>query len=214
VREKYIVLVGSLLVFFSMVNAGDLERGIQFFERHQYDKAKVLWQPLAEQGDIRAQYNLILLLSNHSKLKNNTEKKQQQIDYYLALSRSAGLIDSYFISFKQKILKSSLESELDWLSKQQKNHYTLQLATGKNRISMEIMQTKLITAHQLKQIADLHIHKIIKKGTQSLVTRYILIYGVFKNYQDAQEAIKKLPQSLQQSAPWIRQFRVLQAKIK
>jgi septal ring-binding cell division protein DamX len=87
----------------------------------------------------------------------------------------------------------------------------LQLATGKSRKSLEKMQKKLISSQPLAQPDNIYIHKIEKKVQDKSVVRYILVYGVFKTYQNAQDEAGKLPESIQQSKPWIRQLGVIQS---
>jgi len=198
----------------SIASAGDFEQGIKFFEQKNYVQAKELWQPLAKKGDARAQYNLAILFYKEMLNKSaNVDKSQndlqrQNADKYLAMSRSKGLIDGYFFTMSEEVV---VNEPLSWLNQQHKSAYTLQLATGKSRKSMEKMQKKLLASQSLEQPHNLYIHKVEKNGQQKLVVHYVLVYGIFETYQDAKSEAEKLPQSIQKSSPWIRQFGVIQS---
>ncbi len=228
--EKYLLVVLSSIVWqMSIANAGDFEVGIKFFEQKKYVKAKQLWQPLANKGDARAQYNLALLL-----YKKQNKLQTQKADEYLIMSRSSGLVDGYFLSIPGSVIISDIgslsaegtrtaegtsmvkgsgiiEDPLVWLKRQEKSTYTLQLATGKSKKSMETMQNKLISSQELGQPDNLYIQKVEKIEQEKTIVNYILVYGIYKTYQDAKDEADKLPISIQKSSPWIRQFGVIQS---
>lgn len=236
--EKFILfLLGCFVWQVSVVSAGNLEDGIKFYEQKKYMQAKELWLPLANKGDVRAQYNLALLLykfKNDDEIENNLQR--QKARKYLAMSRSKGLIDGYFmkipalVSTPVAILVTTpvstpvstdaaqsekiaviLSDPLVWLNQQQKNAYTLQLAAGNSWKGMEKMQKQLLSSQSLDQPHNLYIHKIEKGAPEKKVVQYILVYGIFKTYQDAKKAVGRLPESILKSSPWIRQFGVLQS---
>ena len=223
------LFIGQFFILTGIAYAGSFEQGMSYFEKRNYARARTLWQPLAKQGDARAQYNLALIW-----LKE--DKQPLKAKEYLVMSRSQGLVDGYFLDIassksegdsvsakKIKVIQSSANKQspasghesLDWLNQQSSQNYTLQLATAKNRVHMEAMQKKLLANQQLKQLDNLYIHEvhtINKKGDKTgQSTRYVLIYGVFESYQEAKQEVAQLPDSLQKSSPWIRQFRVLQS---
>lgn len=222
----------------SIASAGELERGIQFFEQKDYAKAKKLWQPLAKKGDVRAQYNMVLLfkqefLKQESFTNNDRAKNQSQREkatQYLVMSRSKGLVDGYYITMSemdsaivnpdisdsttQSKFKNEENEPLVWLNQQSKSAYTLQLATGKSRKSMEKMQKKLISSQSLNQPDNIYIHTIEKIINGKSVLKYVLVYGVFKTYQEAKDEVGKLPEAIQKSSPWIRQLGVIQSIVK
>ena len=220
--EKFILLLLGCFVWqVSIASAGNLEDGIKFYEQKNYLQAKELWLPLAEKGDARAQYNLALLLynvKNDDEAQNNSQR--QKARKYLAMSRSKGLVDGYFVTMPAMASTPAAKSEktgivlsdpLDWLNQQQKNTYTLQLATGKSRKGMEKMLKQLLSSQSLEQPHNLYIHEIEKNIQQKLVVQYVLVYGIFKTYQDAKDEVDRLPESIQKSSPWIRKFGVLQS---
>lgn len=213
------MIISSLCTFTSVAYAGTFEQGLDFFKKHDYAKARKLWQPLAKQGDLRAQYNLALTWLND-------EKQPLKAKEYLAMSRSHGLVDGYFlivsgkknsqdVSPHSKSNATSKNDSLTWLNQQDKRYYTLQLATASKRQHIENMQKKLRLNKQLKQTDNLHIHSVqslAKKGEKQVSsTRYVLIYGVFNSYKQAKDEAAKLPESLKKSSPWIRQFGILQS---
>lgn len=207
----------------SIASAGDLELGIKFFEQKDYAKAKKLWQPLAKKGDARAQYNMMLLLKQELFKNNDSAKNQSQwkkANQYLVMSRSKGLVDGYYVkipesdSISEFKLSNVTNKSLAWLNQQSKGSYTLQLATGKSRKSMEKMQKKLMASQTLGQPENIYIHRIEKIVKEKSVIKYVLVYGVFKTYQDAKDEVEKLPEAIQKSSPWIRQFSVIQSIVK
>ena len=76
---------------------------------------------------------------------------------------------------------------------------------------MEEMQKKLLASQSLDQPHNLYIHTVKKSEQQKLVVRYVLVYGIFETYQEAKSGAEKLPESIQKSSPWIRQFGVIQS---
>ncbi len=209
------VIIGSLVWQIAIASAGDLEKGIKFFEQEDYVKARQLWQPLANKGDPRAQYNLALLLNKNVKNNKRSNLQRQKANEYLVMSRSAGLVDGYF----SRVLIASISTNgsgiivdpIVWLNQQQKNTYTLQLATGKSKKSMQTMLEKLYVRQELGQPENLYIHKVEKIEQQKTTIRYILVYGIFKTHQDAKDEVDRLPSSIQKSSPWIRQFGAIQS---
>jgi TPR repeat protein len=105
----------------SVASAVELEQGIKLFEQKKYDQAKKLWQPLAEKGDARAQYNMVILFL---KMQNKvpTDLQRQQANQYLAMSRSEGLVDGYFVTMPEIKLKGDdIDESLTWLNQQIKS---------------------------------------------------------------------------------------------
>jgi TPR repeat protein len=222
VLKHYLLSVSLFLLSLSVVWAGTLEQGIDLFEKQDYAQAKKLWIPLAKQGDVRAQYNLALVLRRQN---TDVEEKEKKSNFYLLMSRNEGLVDSYFMAIVQKNKLKTVEvvndknnsslseglpvNSLVWLNKQKEKNYTLQLSTGKSKKHLVKKQKKLIASHLLKEPDTLHILTV--KANEKTSTRYLLTYGVFTGFQQAKEHVSELPKSLQKSSPWIRQFGVLQS---
>jgi len=91
---------------------------------------------------------------------------------------------------------SPIAAKKDWLSQQNKNHYTLQIMGSRQRNSLSSVQRN---------------HKI---GSQSAIVRtklkgqdwYILIYKSYPTKQQARNAANILPKSLRRTQPWPRRF--------
>ena len=54
----------GLLLIQGTASASDLYEGVIAYNSGEYEKAFALWEPLAKQGDHRAQYNMAMLYSN------------------------------------------------------------------------------------------------------------------------------------------------------
>ncbi|MCU7940668.1 MAG: hypothetical protein KZQ64_07035 [gamma proteobacterium symbiont of Bathyaustriella thionipta] len=224
---KKFILCLVVTVSWQISSAGIFEQGMQSFEQKNYAQAKKLWQPLAKEGDSRAQYNLALILFKYE--KNKTAKNQllkQQANQYLTMSRDNGLVDSYLLKtpvdvktdnigplVKNDETNLAIIDSLSWLKQQQRKYYTLQLATGKSRDSMEVSKEKLVASQLLEQPENLYIQEFKRKRENKIIISYVLIYGSFQSYQLAKNEVEKLPESIQKSSPWIRQFGTLQDKV-
>lgn len=82
----------------------------------------------------------------------------------------------------------------DWLARQNKNWFTLQLTGSHNRASVEAFRRK----HKLT--GEVAIVKTLHQGGEW----YVLVYGSYSNKDKARAAIPKLPASLRESSPWPR----------
>lgn len=223
---KKTILFFLLSVSSLIASAGTFEEGMQFFEQKNYAQAKKIWQPLAKEGDVRAQYNLALIFFYYEKNKTaRNQLQRQKANQYLVMSRENALVDSYLLkippdvkpdtvnsSIKEDKTSSNAIDSLSWLNQQQKTSYTLQLATGKNRESMEKSQKKLLAGQLLEQPENLYIQEFKRQEQDKIISSYVLLYGTFESYQQAKNEVEKLPESLQKSSPWIRQFGKLQSK--
>ncbi len=191
------------MFFLPAVQADDFDKALQAYAKNDYTQAIKLFTPLADQGDSRAQYNLWLAYSN-----NGDSQLSRQ---YMLQSRRSGLIDSYL-----SIASDPPDSEQAWLFSQSGESYTLQLATGKTGDYLQETKQKLINGKKLEQAHNLSVLKVksVEKEKNAPSSRYILVYGVFDSYSEAKAEISRLPESLQKSKPWIRQFKSLQTVIQ
>ena len=55
---RYAVVLLAFTLVSQVVGASGFDDGVAAFDRKDYDRAKEIWKPLAEQGDARAQYRL------------------------------------------------------------------------------------------------------------------------------------------------------------
>ncbi len=90
-----------------------------------------------------------------------------------------------------------------WLLKQAKGDYTIQLMVLSRQKSMQDFLNKY---PQLKK--DLKYFQINKQGK----TKYVLVYGSYKNAKVARKKMKSLPAKYRKS--WIRRFKELHKEIK
>ena len=89
-----------------------------------------------------------------------------------------------------------------WIDRQPPNHYTLQLLSTRNRASVE----RFVTRHGLKgQAVAFETHR---NGQ----TWYSVIVGSYADREQARQAFRDLPSSVQTLQPWIRRFAGIQAR--
>lgn len=80
-----------------------------------------------------------------------------------------------------------------WLLRQKPNAYTLQILGVHDRLTLN----KFLTQHPLNEIA-------MYKTTFQNKDWYVVLYGIYPNRSQAEEARKTLPTSLRETQPWIR----------
>ena len=68
------VFTTTLLLAFSQLAAQDFDKGLKAHDAGDYDTAVREWQPLAEQGNVEAQYNLGFMYYNGQGLTQNSAK--------------------------------------------------------------------------------------------------------------------------------------------
>ncbi len=86
---------------------------------------------------------------------------------------------------------------LAWIEKQQRGHYTIQLARSKD----EAWILKLAASEQMERVMVQFKTKDSKGGEW-----VNLIYGSFSSYQVAEKARKTLPAVFRKWSPWLRRF--------
>jgi TPR repeat protein len=90
-----------------------------------------------------------------------------------------------------------------WILDQPPDHYTIQIGS----ITSEEDLVNFLKRHNIEN--DSAYIQIVIDG----VTRYNAFYGLFSNYQEAEQAISGLPGEIQRASPWIRNIRILQRLI-
>ena len=88
----------------------------------------------------------------------------------------------------------------DWVLRQNPKTYTLQIVS----LVKEANIIRFIEENQLDSDAA-YIEVVINN-----VKRYNAFYGSYDNFEQAQQAIKDLPDNLSKTKPWIRNYGVLQ----
>jgi len=161
-----------------------------------------IWTQLANSGNSIAQYNLAGHYSSGIGVQQNNNLAEQ----WLKDATRSGLIQAYLNLNKQAITPgngitlSFTVSPDKWLSKQEPNQYTIQLASSRYEKSIK----KSFEDNNLNGKGGYYHYQ--RDG----VDRYALIYGTYKTVAAANIAMKKLPESLRKKTPWVRKIKSLQ----
>ena len=194
----------SLFILLSSQNiaAASVSDAVIASKNNNSTKAVRLWSELAGKGNTIAQYNLA---SYYSK-GNGVQKNKRVANKWLKNATRSGLIQAYLNLNKQVISPAngiSLDFNIDpemWLTKQEPNKYTIQLASSRNEKSIK----KSYNDNQLEGNGGYYHY--VRGG----IDRYALIYGTYKTVAAAKVAMKKLPDALQGKTPWVRKIKSLQ----
>lgn len=174
--------------------------GVLYENGHGLDKdlkiAREWYKRAAEQGLQEAQNKLVQL----EKTATPETVKHPEAST-LSKSTPAAPQDSGANSLPVSTGKIKRE---DWVMQQHPKTYTLQLSS----LLSENEVLKFINDNNLGDNAA--YIKVVVKGT----TRYTALYGVYKTYEQAQNAAQNLTKSLQQIKPWVRNFGILQELIE
>ena len=95
-------------------------------------------------------------------------------------------------------------SVVNWINKQNPNHFTLQLIGGSHKAAAE----KFIKEHNIKN--DAYIFSTTRNGTPW----FVVIYKSYSQRTRAQAASDSLPKSLKKMKPWIRTFAQIKKDMK
>lgn len=94
---------------------------------------------------------------------------------------------------------TTLPGDNDWLSRQNPDYYTIQLASNR---SIKVLENFIETA-------DIHNdYQVIVIRRDNNVS-YALVYGAYSDINQAQDTIRRLPGTWRQYVPWIREIRSL-----
>lgn len=166
-----------------------------------FQGAAKLWQELANDGDVNAQYNLSLLYENGT----GVGQDQNLARYWLSMAARQGFALAY-----QKLNPKSLSpteqrtavqqlitTPQEWVAAQDPGHYTLQLASSTNQALIR----KYFDENQLQGKAG--YYSSMRQGERW----YALVYGAYPSVNAAKAAIATLPQDLRKWSPWVRNIR-------
>jgi len=198
---KYISLT-FLAMFSSQTIAVSVDDAIVATKNADHIGAVKIWSELARSGNTIAQYNL----ASYYLSGIGVEKSKSSADKWLKGATRAGLVEAYVNLNKKAITPANgmtLSFNVDpklWLQKQEGNKYTIQLASSRNKKSIE----KVYGDSNFKGEGGYYHY------TREGVDRYALIYGTFNTVADANKAIKQLPENLRKKTPWVRQIKSLQ----
>ena len=87
---------------------------------------------------------------------------------------------------------------------QNPSFYTIQLLVSSQKVDL----TAFAEAHNLMD--DIAIYKKYFEGKE----QYSVIYGMYPSYQNAHDALTKLPEEFLKKLPWVRSLKVIQKSIK
>lgn len=157
------------------------------------DEKKESWIKLANQGNTAAMYNL----ANHYS-SDDTEKSTA----FLKNAAKSGLVQAY-LEMNDVALSSDAGNSLSfesgpivWLKNQEAEKYTIQLASSRNKKSIE----KIYSDYDLKGKGSYYHYQNSGKD------RYAVVYGAYDTVAAAKVAFSKLPKELRKSAPWVRRI--------
>ena len=203
IKNSFKSLILSILILFSSQNmATPVSDAVVASENNNVIEAAKLWSKLADSGNTIAQFNLA---NHYSEGKGVTKNKVVAEQWWRDATRS-GLIEAYLTLNKRAIspaIGQSLSFQIGpeiWLQKQEPNKYTIQLASSRNEKSIKQSYEK----NNLKGNGGYYHY--IRDG----IDRYALIYGTYKTVAAANDAMKKLPESLRKKTPWVRKIKSLQ----
>jgi len=180
--------------------------------RRNYKAAAAWFRDSADSGYSFAQYNIGRMYAEGRGLKKDIEEAKY---WWRIASRqgvksateSLALLESRPVVVKPKPKNTAIAhapyhanpvtKRLEWIEKQKRGHYTIQLARSKD---MDWL-LKLAASAQLKQ-RMVQFKSKDKEG----VEWHNLIYGTFSSYQKADIARKALPAEFSKWSPWLRRF--------
>ena len=190
-------LLGSLLP--ARLMAAEYERALLAMDVGDYKAATEVLLPLAQRGDPVAAHDLALALGKLNVAADNSAG-------WLRQASRSGLVTAYN-RLQPGAVRPAVGSHAilivspeDWIREQEPGHYTLQLASSKNRSRIEKYY------HQNKLQGQAGYYRNRRKG----VDWYALVYGSYASRQEAQIAAENLPVSLRQWKPWIRRMKDIQ----
>jgi hypothetical protein len=192
------------------------------FEKN-YKVAVEWFQKSADQGVARAQFNLGVFYENGFGVdkdmqlarkwyeRASAQGLEEAINKVVELSRTAApaaapppataMEDT--VSGPARTPEQGIRRE-DWVLSQRSDSYTLQIGS----VTDEADIIRFIKDHHIETEAA-YVEVVING-----VTRYNAVYGVFPNYQAANDAIESLPAGIKNIKPWVRNFGILQQMLK
>jgi len=92
-----------------------------------------------------------------------------------------------------------------WILSQTSGHYSMQILAvrSKQELHQEVKKSGLA-------IEQLSYYPTVRNGH----VWYALLYGLFENRQQAQQALEKLPKHIRQNKPWLRSLRAIKKTIQ
>ncbi len=190
------------LSVFQSASAASVDDAIAAVEDNDHETAIKIWTQLAENGNVIAEYNL----ANNYSSGTGTEKNTQLAQVWYSNASHKGLVDAYIAVNKKALAPGngvSISFDVGpqfWLSKQNPARYTIQLASSRNKQSIQ----KLFNKSNLKGKGGYYQY------SRNGIDRYALIYGTFSTVAEAKTAMSQLPEELRKKTPWVRKIKTLQ----
>lgn len=173
---------------------------LEAHSKKDFQVAARLWQELANEGDVVAQYNLSLLYENGSGV--NQDKNLAR--YWLTMAARQGMVQAYHRLNARSVNPTServavqlITTPQEWVAAQSPKYYTLQLASSTNQALIR----KYYDENNLQGKAG--YYSSMRTGERW----YALVYGAYPSVNEAKAAIADLPQDLRKWSPWVRNIR-------
>ncbi len=185
--------------------------------RKNEEKALHWFQQAAEQGMPEAQYNLGMFYETGV----GTEASQDRaISWYQkaaaqGLERAAQKLTD--LGVEQRPEKpaepltpparnhaSNALNGARWIAAQNPDYYTLQLSSGPAESGI----IRFLNQYDLG-VDSAYFRSVYPSGA----VRFTAVYGVFKDLNEAEQALNRLPDALKASKPWIRKFSILHKQV-
>lgn len=203
IKNSFKNIILSILILFSSQNmAASVSDAVTASKNNNVIQAAKLWSKLADSGNAIAQFNL----GNHYAEGKGVAKNKVIAEQWWKEATHSGLVEAYLTLNKRAISPANgqtLSFQIGpqiWLQKQEPNRYTIQLASSRNEKSIK----KSYEKNNFKGNGGYYHYQ--RDG----IDRYALIYGSYKTVAAANDAIKKLPESLRKKTPWVRKIKSLQ----
>lgn len=204
-RPKQTVLALLMSLFFIGNALADRQQALTTQASGDYANAAKLWLQMANDGDPLAQYNLALLYERGVGVipDNNLTR------YWFSMAARHGMVEAYSIVNAQSVqpmtrspskYASFSTGPEEWVTTQNPNYYTLQLASSTNKALIE----KYYGENDL--IGKAGYYRSRRAGEDW----YALVYGAYPSMQEANAAIVNLPADLKKWSPWVRNIKSIQ----
>lgn len=193
--------LGCFLCFISSALFADSSTALNAHASGDFQTAAKLWQQLANDGDVLAQYNLSLLYEKGS----GVGQDQNLARYWLSMAARQGMAPAYrrlnaksVGPTEQRVAVQQIVSAPQrWVAAQSPTYYTLQLASSTNQALIH----KYFKENMLQGKAG--YYSSMREGERW----YALVYGAYPSVNEAKAAISSLPQDLRKWSPWVRNIR-------
>lgn len=172
--------------------------GTHHAERGDHTAALTWLERAARQGYVPAQYNLARVLAS----KTPPDVAGARL-WFGAAAATFAPATAALAALPQASASATRPHGRDWVLAQAPAAFTIQVGAGRDRSALE----RLLTHGAPEYETALFEHRPAASAP------YSAILGVFEARTDAAAALARLPPALQDKAPWIRPFAVLQREL-